>query len=221
MAIPATSKPQPAVLARLGLLGVYTLMVRRSSRPAIDPSLPGEVGLAFRSERFGFRTRIPDGSKVTTEESLRIQGYGELALLDVEIAAAGGSRACILAAIEPAPPAPGAIDLAARVFAMSGNGERTLCEEGAGPGESREVTVTSADGAIEASRIFVVGSRVLCASAYFAPRDERAHRDLRTFLRSFDVGCFEVDADGAPKKKPSGTYVAIGRSGGSSGNDER
>jgi len=210
MGNPAMSN-SPAALARLGLLGVYTLLARRAARPARDPSLACEAGLALRSERFGVRTRLPDGRKSASEEALRIDGYGELALLDVEVETLGGSRACLLAAIEPAPPAPGAIELATRVFAlpvgarMGGSGQGVLCEEGAGPGESREVTVTGADGTMEASRIFVVGSRVICASALFAAGDHHAERDLRRFLH-----VLAVDADGEKKKKPSGTYVAIG-----------
>lgn len=214
MGIAATSKPEPAVLARLGLLGVYTLLARRAARPPLDPTLPCEVGLAFRSARFGFRTRLPDGRKSTTEEALAIPGYGDLALLDLELETAGGSRACILAAIEPGPPAAGAIDLATRVLAMAGSARQTRCEEGSGPGESREVRVSADDGTVDVARIFVVGSRVVCATARFIPDDVVAHRDIRTFLR-----CFEVDGDGAPKKKPSGTYVAIGGNRGADGED--
>jgi hypothetical protein len=208
MTLSAPHRPAAAALARAGLLGVYTVVARREARRPLDASGPCEIGLALQSEAFGFRATIPDGRRDTSEESLRISSYGEMRLLDVEVATLGGSRASILAVVEPAVPTPGSIELAVRAFALTSGGETVFCEEGAGPGETREMTVTREDGEMIAYRVFLVGRRVVCAMVSFRPTDADAHRGLRSFLRDFEV---DPEPGKASRKRPSGAYVAIGK----------
>jgi hypothetical protein len=189
-------------LARVGLLGAYTLLARRAGRPDFQPSGRSGGPTSFRSEAFGFAARLPAGWVRQCIESLHVAQRGLLLFQEIEVYTPEGVRIRVGSSIEPSLPSDGAIDELVRVLGGSAGG-RIVADEGEGDDPRvRDLTIFGEDRTLAVARVAIAGRRVLCADAWLD--DESGDEVVRRFFDDLVL----VDIGDPADSRPSGTYRA-------------
>lgn len=197
-------------LARVGLLGTYTMLARRAARAELQPQGPPGGACALDAPSFGFRARLPGGWTRQSVETLHVAGRGGILFQDLEIVTPERVRVRIGSALEPALPGELALEELARVVGSQAGG-RLVASDPPEDGRSiRDLTIFGHDGTLVVARVAVVGRRVLCADAWLDAGEASAGDDV---VRDF-FDALEVTAEPGPPAidgRGSGTYRATDR----------
>jgi hypothetical protein len=197
-------------LARVGLLGTYTMLARRAARPELQPAGRAGAACALDAASFGFRVRLPAGWVRQTVETLHVPGRGVILLQDLDVLTPVGVRVHVGSAVEPADPEPGALEELVRVVGDQMPGQLVACEGAADGAPVRDLTIFGERGALFVARVAIVARRVLCADAWVDGADAAAGDDVvRELLETLVVTAPRTSPSEPPEGRPSGTYRAI------------
>lgn len=197
-------------LARVGLLGTYTMLARRAARAELQPDGPPGGPCAFDAPSFGFRARLPGGWLRQSVEMLNVAGRGGILFQDLEVVTPEGVRLRLGSAVEPVLPGELALEELTRVLGSQAGG-RLVASDPLDDGSSvRDLTIFADDGMLIVARLAIVGRRVLCADAWLDAGDSGAGDDVvRDFFDALVVTAPEGPVSG--EGRTSGTYRATER----------
>lgn len=192
-------------LARVGLLGTYTMLARRAARAELQPHGPPGGPCAFDAPSFGFRARLPGGWIRQSAETLHVAGRGGILFQDLEVVTPEGVRIRIGSAVEPALPGEVALDELVRVLGSQAGGRLVACDPPESGAPVRDLTIFGHDRTLMVARVAIVGRRVLCADAWLDAGDAGVGDDV---VRDFFDGLVVAApvGPGPGEGRSSGTY---------------
>lgn len=185
MAPPLTTSPER--LAELGLLGTWTLFVRRRAGRG-EPVASGPAGGGYRlsSEQFGWVAALPAGWSKQSGDALLVESYGLVVFQELTVLTPSSAVVRLACATEPARPTDGALEEVAALVVRESEGE--LVARGEAPVDTFEgvdLLLRALDGAHIRARVGIAGRRVICVEGRGSTEEEDAI--VRGFLDGFHL----------------------------------
>jgi hypothetical protein len=189
-------------LARVGLLGTYTMLARRAARPESQPVGRAGGPTPFHAESFGWRAQLPGGWLRQSLETLHVVGRGVILFQDLEVLTPEGVRLRIGSVVEPSSPSDVALDELVRVVGGQSGGRIVACEPADDDSPWRDLTIFGHERTLAVMRVAVAGRRVLCADAWLDTDGAAGDDIVRDFFESLVLTPTADPLD----TRPSGTY---------------
>ncbi len=196
-------------LARVGLLGTYTMLARRAARAELQPHGRAGGPTPLHAESFGWRALLPGGWLRQSLETMHVAGRGVILFQDLEILTPEGARIRVGSVVEPSTPSEVALEELVRVVGGQSGGRIVACEPADDASPSRDLTIFGEERTLAVVRVAVAGRRVLCADAWLDAEGPSGDDVVRDFFESLTLTPTTDPVD----MRPSGTYRSSSRDG--------